>query len=302
MGRPIGNVNREKPFNEALRTALRGDPLRLRRIAEKLADSEAQVCRDRAHSLAAARPASRRMLYARLKLAPFDCWGTTPSDGGRVTAQLGSAKPSQIHRRSSNSIHGRSTKNSTARLLARSSARPPLLPSYIHRAAVTGRFEDGAPFSVRGVRKRMQLYAECFPTIFSCPRQGRQPPSCSSEGIAALGRQRVLSRKADAVICADPAGTIIRWNRASTALFDHSAEEALGQGIDVIIPEHLRAAHRSGFDAAMTKGALKLQGRPTLTRALHKSRRRLYVEMTFALVKGDAESEVLGAVAAAASP
>ena len=49
MGRPIGNVNREKPFNEALRTALRGDPLRLRRIAEKLADSEAQVCRDRAH-------------------------------------------------------------------------------------------------------------------------------------------------------------------------------------------------------------------------------------------------------------
>jgi hypothetical protein len=37
MGRPIGSVNREKPFNEALRIALRGDPLRLRRIAEKLA-------------------------------------------------------------------------------------------------------------------------------------------------------------------------------------------------------------------------------------------------------------------------
>ena len=38
MGRPIGSVNREKPFNEALRIALRGDPLRLRRIAEKLAE------------------------------------------------------------------------------------------------------------------------------------------------------------------------------------------------------------------------------------------------------------------------
>lgn len=37
MGRPIGSVNREKPFNDALRIALRGDPLRLRRIAEKLA-------------------------------------------------------------------------------------------------------------------------------------------------------------------------------------------------------------------------------------------------------------------------
>jgi hypothetical protein len=38
MGRPIGSMNREKPFNDALRIALRGDPLRLRRIAEKLAE------------------------------------------------------------------------------------------------------------------------------------------------------------------------------------------------------------------------------------------------------------------------
>ena len=37
MGRPIGSVNREKPFKDALRIALRSDPLRLRRIADKLA-------------------------------------------------------------------------------------------------------------------------------------------------------------------------------------------------------------------------------------------------------------------------
>jgi len=49
----------------------------------------------------------------------------------------------------------------------------------------------------------------------------------------------------------------------------------------------------------MTKGTLKLQGRPTLTRALHKSGRRLYVEMTFAIVTGDAGRDVLGAVAMA---
>ena len=60
-----------------------------------------------------------------------------------------------------------------------------------------------------------------------------------------------------------------------------------------------RAAHWRGFDTAMTKGTLKLQGRPTLTRALHKSGRRLYVEMTFAIVKGDTENEVLGSVAMA---
>jgi PAS domain S-box-containing protein len=111
--------------------------------------------------------------------------------------------------------------------------------------------------------------------------------------------EKILDQAADAVICADRTGTIIRWNHASAALFGYSAEEALGQRVDLIVPEHLRAAHWSGFDAAMTNGATKLQGRPTLTRALHKSGRRLYVEMSFAIVKGDTESEVLGAVAVA---
>jgi PAS domain S-box-containing protein len=111
--------------------------------------------------------------------------------------------------------------------------------------------------------------------------------------------ERVLDQVADAVICVDPSGAIIRWNPACLALFGYSAEEALGQSIDLIIPEHLRAAHWKGFDAAMASGALKLQGHPTLTRALHKSGRRLYVEMTFAIVKGDTETEVLGSVAMA---
>ena len=47
----------------------------------------------------------------------------------------------------------------------------------------------------------------------------------------------------------------------------------------------------------MANGVLKLQGRPTLTRALHKSGRKLYVEMTFALVAVDGVAQ--GAVAVA---
>jgi PAS domain S-box-containing protein len=109
--------------------------------------------------------------------------------------------------------------------------------------------------------------------------------------------ERILEQVADAVISTDRTGAIIRWNHASDALFGYSAGEALGQSVELIIPEHLRTAHWTGFHAAMAKGSTKLQGRPTLTRALHKSGRRLYVEMTFAIVKGDTESEVLGAVA-----
>jgi len=109
---------------------------------------------------------------------------------------------------------------------------------------------------------------------------------------------RILEDLADALICADRSGTITRWNRASTALFGFSAQETLGQNLELIIPEHLRAAHWKGFDAAIASGTMKLQGRPTLTRALHKSGRKLYIEMTFALVK-DGNGEVAGAAAMA---
>ena len=133
-------------------------------------------------------------------------------------------------------------------------------------------------------------------------RDESEPGSCNPKGAFMEEQsklaERILDQVADAVICANRSGTIIRWNQASTALFGYSAEEALGQSVELIIPDHLRAAHWSGFDAAMTKGATKLHGHPTLTRALHKSGRRLY-EMSFAIVKGNTESEVLGAVAVA---
>src|ERR1700751_3280816 len=42
MGRPIGSVNREKPFTDALRIALRSRPLALRRVADQLLDKAEQ--------------------------------------------------------------------------------------------------------------------------------------------------------------------------------------------------------------------------------------------------------------------
>jgi PAS domain S-box-containing protein len=111
--------------------------------------------------------------------------------------------------------------------------------------------------------------------------------------------EQIIGQVADAVIYADRDGNIARWNPAASALFGYSADEALGQKLDLIIPEHLRAAHWRGFDAAMASGTLKLEGRPTLTRALHKSGRKLYVEMTFAIVKAGASGDVLGSVAVA---
>ncbi len=108
----------------------------------------------------------------------------------------------------------------------------------------------------------------------------------------------ILEQTAEAVIYANREGVIERWNAAAVAMFGFAAAEALGQSLDLMIPEHLRKAHWRGFDAAMASGKTRLGGRPTLTRGLHKSGKKLYVEMSFATVVDDAGS-ALGSVAVA---
>jgi PAS domain S-box-containing protein len=110
--------------------------------------------------------------------------------------------------------------------------------------------------------------------------------------------QSILAQMADAVIYAEAAGTIRLWNGAAAALFGYSAAEALGQSLDLIIPEHLKARHWQAFGAAMSSGVMRLQGRPAVTRARHQSGRKLYVEMTFALVE-EPGGHARGAVAVA---
>ena len=108
----------------------------------------------------------------------------------------------------------------------------------------------------------------------------------------------ILEQAAEAVIYANKAVLIERWNAAAVAMFGFTASEALGQHLDLVIPEHLRKAHWRGFDAALENGKTRLGGRPTMTRGLHKTGQKLYVEMSFALVT-DATGSTLGSVAVA---
>ena len=116
-----------------------------------------------------------------------------------------------------------------------------------------------------------------------------------SKPTAQLG-ELIVEQVADAIIYSNRDGVIECWNAAATAMFGYTAAEALGQSLDIIIPERLRAAHWRGFDAAMASGKTRLHGRPTLTRAEHKDGSKLYVEMSFAVVV-DANGKTLGSVA-----
>ena len=108
----------------------------------------------------------------------------------------------------------------------------------------------------------------------------------------------MIDQAADAIIFADIHGVIQIWNQAAAVTFGFATTEAVGQSLDLIIPQHLRPAHWAGFHRAITSGKTRLAGRATTTRALHKGGQRLYVELSFAVVHGPA-GMVVGSVAVA---
>ncbi len=108
----------------------------------------------------------------------------------------------------------------------------------------------------------------------------------------------IVEQMADAMIYSDKEGVIRGWNAAAESLFGYTKGEAIGQSLDLIIPEHLREAHWSGFNRAMASGTTRLAGLATITRSLTRSRGTIYVEMSFAVVS-DGDGKVIGSVAVA---
>ncbi len=110
--------------------------------------------------------------------------------------------------------------------------------------------------------------------------------------------QGVVEQLPDAVIVSDRHGVIRVWNRAAEALFGFAAAEAIGQSLDIIIPERFRAAHWNGFNQAAANGRTKLGSQVRTTRSMHKQGNKLYVDLSFGLVT-DAAGSVVGAMAVA---
>jgi PAS domain S-box-containing protein len=66
--------------------------------------------------------------------------------------------------------------------------------------------------------------------------------------------ERLVAGMSEAIIYADADGVIRYWNNGATRVFGFTAEEALGQGLDIIIPAGLRERHWQGFHATMRTG------------------------------------------------
>ncbi len=108
--------------------------------------------------------------------------------------------------------------------------------------------------------------------------------------------RRIVEQTTDAVIFADREGLIRIWNRGAEAVFGYPAAEALGQSLDIIIPEELRKRHWEGYRRAIEAGRTRLGSRVLVTRGLHRDGSRLYVDLSFAVIVDD-EGRAEGALA-----
>ncbi len=101
--------------------------------------------------------------------------------------------------------------------------------------------------------------------------------------------RRILDGSPDALLVSDRGGAIRGWNAAAERLFGFSAAEALGQSMDLIIPERLRGRHWGGWDHVMETGVTRYgAGQLLAVPAAHKDGRQLSVEFSIQLLKDGA--------------
>lgn len=100
----------------------------------------------------------------------------------------------------------------------------------------------------------------------------------------------------DAVVVTDAQGAVVTWNAAATRIFGFSEEEALGQPLDLIIPERLRGRHNEGYAKTVASGITRYGTTLLRVPALHKDGRSLSIAFTVALLT-NAQGQVEGVAA-----
>jgi len=88
----------------------------------------------------------------------------------------------------------------------------------------------------------------------------------------------------DAVVISDASGAITLWNPAAERMFGFTPKEALGNSLDLIIPERLRGRHWSGYEKTMATGETRYGHDVLRVPAVHKDGRSLSIAFTVALL------------------
>ena len=133
--------------------------------------------------------------------------------------------------------------------------------------------------------------------------EGGDPPCWAhlfeddSDSVSDRVLARLVREMADAVMLADVHGTIVFWNGAAERLFGWTAAEAVGQTLDLIVPERLRKRHWEGWQRVMATGETKYGESLLEVPAQNREGRPMSIAFTVSLLTEPGSGNVVGVAA-----
>lgn len=108
--------------------------------------------------------------------------------------------------------------------------------------------------------------------------------------------RRIVENSPMAIMFADREGKIRLWNSGAETVFGYTEKEALGQSLDLIVPERQRQRHWEGWDKVMASGVTKYGRDPLAVPAMRKDGSRISIEFNVVLARTDS-GELAGVAA-----
>jgi PAS domain S-box-containing protein len=99
--------------------------------------------------------------------------------------------------------------------------------------------------------------------------------------------RKIVENSSMAILFADREGKIRLWNSGAETVFGYTEKEALGQSLDLIVPERQRQRHWEGWDKVMASGVTKYGRDPLAVPAMRKDGSRISIEFNVVLVRAD---------------
>jgi PAS domain S-box-containing protein len=101
---------------------------------------------------------------------------------------------------------------------------------------------------------------------------------------AQIDYKQLLMAIGDGVVVADADGKIVFWNPGAERIFGFTEGDALGETLDLIVPERQRQRHWSGFEKTMQTGQTRYGNELLRVPALHKEGHPLSIAFTVAML------------------
>jgi len=96
--------------------------------------------------------------------------------------------------------------------------------------------------------------------------------------------KQLVAAVGDAIVASDASGAMTLWNPAAERMFGFTEQEALGQSLDLIIPQRQQQRHWDGYHKTMETGVTKYGNDVLRVPAVHKDGHTLSIAFTVALL------------------